>query len=108
MPLLRPHLQGRRPLIAAFSLFSPSIVDDLASRSGHPVSAKENFMAHHLAQLAYVGETPWYGLGNALPPKQSIDIWQKEAGLDRVQFSSSGHWIMPCCSPPESSTVLSI
>lgn len=32
--------------------------------------------------MAYVGEVPWHGLGQALPPGQDIDIWVKAAGLD--------------------------
>ena len=39
-------------------------------------------MAHLVQQMAYVGETPWHGLGNVLPPTQPIEIWQKEAGMD--------------------------
>ncbi|CAE6969226.1 hypothetical protein R69608_07185 [Paraburkholderia nemoris] len=37
----------------------------------------------HLVQsMAYVGDTPWHGLGNPLSPKQPIEVWQKQAGLD--------------------------
>jgi len=32
--------------------------------------------------MAYVGDTPWHGLGNPLSPKQPIEVWQKQAGLD--------------------------
>ena len=42
-------------------------------------------MAHELASskdMAYVGETPWHGLGNKLPQNQPIEIWQKSAGMD--------------------------
>ena len=41
-------------------------------------------MAHLLHTLAYAdsGETPWHGLGNALPAKQSIDVWAQQAGMD--------------------------
>ncbi|ERZ01113.1 DUF932 domain-containing protein [Pseudomonas aeruginosa] len=39
-------------------------------------------MAHLVEQMAYVGETPWHGLGNQLPQKQPIEIWQREAGMD--------------------------
>jgi len=31
--------------------------------------------------MAYVGETPWHTLGNALPPKQSIEVWAEQAGM---------------------------
>ncbi len=39
-------------------------------------------MAHLVEQMAYVGQTPWHGLGNALAPKQSMDVWAKQAGMD--------------------------
>jgi hypothetical protein len=42
----------------------------------------EIFMAHLVEQMAYVGQTPWHGLGNALAPRQSIDVWAKQAGMD--------------------------
>jgi phage/plasmid-like protein (TIGR03299 family) len=32
--------------------------------------------------MAYVGAEPWHGLGNHLPQKQSIETWQKAAGMD--------------------------
>ena len=42
-------------------------------------------MAHELASsndMAYVGSTPWHGLGNKLPKDQPIEVWQREAGMD--------------------------
>ena len=39
-------------------------------------------MAHQLEQMAYVGQTPWHGLGNQLSPNQSIEVWAKQAGMD--------------------------
>lgn len=39
-------------------------------------------MAHLLEQMAYVGETPWHGLGNRLDTHQSIDVWAKRSGMD--------------------------
>jgi phage/plasmid-like protein (TIGR03299 family) len=55
-------------------------------------------MAHELAfvngraSMAYVGDTPWHGLGQSLTPGQPIEVWLKEAGMDyrvcrsRVRF----------------------
>lgn len=45
-------------------------------------------MAHELdfsngrANMAFVGETPWHGLGQALTPDASIDTWTQQAGFD--------------------------
>ena len=39
-------------------------------------------MAHELETMAYVGQTPWHGLGNALPAKQPIEVWAQQAGMD--------------------------
>lgn len=42
-------------------------------------------MAHELqkaSDMAYVGDTPWHGLGNQLPKNQPIEIWQKASGMD--------------------------
>lgn len=43
-------------------------------------------MAHELETMAYVGDTPWHGLGNRLSPSQPLEVWRYEAGLDwRIQ-----------------------
>ena len=45
-------------------------------------------MAHELdlsngrANMAFVGETPWHGLGQTLQPDAPLEVWRKEAGLD--------------------------
>lgn len=39
-------------------------------------------MAHLVETMAYVGETPWHGLGRQLTQKQPIEVWQREAGMD--------------------------
>ena len=42
-------------------------------------------MAHELVKssdMAYVGSTPWHGLGNQLPENQPIEVWQQAAGMD--------------------------
>ena len=45
-------------------------------------------MAHQLEQMAYVGETPWHGLGNQLTQNQPIDVWAEQAGMDwRIESS---------------------
>ena len=46
-------------------------------------------MAHQIEQIAYVGETPWHGLGNQLSPKQPLEIWAQQAGMDwRIESSN--------------------
>ena len=45
-------------------------------------------MAHQLEQMAYVGETPWHGLGNQLTQNQPIEVWAEQAGMDwRIESS---------------------
>lgn len=39
-------------------------------------------MAHLVETMAYVGQAPWHGLGSALSPKQPLEIWLREAGMD--------------------------
>jgi phage/plasmid-like protein (TIGR03299 family) len=34
------------------------------------------------AEIAYVNQTPWHGLGQQLTQDAPIDVWRKEAGLD--------------------------
>lgn len=38
-------------------------------------------MAHLVNSMAYVGTTPWHGIGNKLAPKQNLDVWAHEAGM---------------------------
>ncbi len=49
-------------------------------------------MAHQIEQMAYVGATPWHGLGSRLSPKQPIDIWQHEAGMNWQIMESPVHF----------------
>jgi phage/plasmid-like protein (TIGR03299 family) len=35
-----------------------------------------------MAEIAYVGQKPWHGLGQELNPEADIDTWSKMAGLD--------------------------
>lgn len=45
-------------------------------------------MAHQVEQIAYVGDTPWHGLGNQLTQNQPIEVWAKQAGMDwRIESS---------------------
>lgn len=45
-------------------------------------------MAHEIdtsnnrSNIAYIGDTPWHGLGQRLTSGQPIEVWRKEAGLD--------------------------
>ncbi len=39
-------------------------------------------MAHLIETMAYAGETPWHLLGTPLPPKQPIEVWAQQAGMD--------------------------
>jgi phage/plasmid-like protein (TIGR03299 family) len=39
-------------------------------------------MAHLVEQMAYVGQTPWHGLGSELTSNQPLEVWAKQAGLD--------------------------
>jgi phage/plasmid-like protein (TIGR03299 family) len=39
-------------------------------------------MAHLLEQMAFVGATPWHGLGNQLDTNQPIEVRAKQAGMD--------------------------
>jgi phage/plasmid-like protein (TIGR03299 family) len=39
-------------------------------------------MAHAIHTMAYVGQTPWHQLGNALPAQQPIEVWAQKAGMD--------------------------
>ena len=39
-------------------------------------------MAHLVDSMAYVGSTPWHGLGNNLTAHQPLDTWLVEAGMD--------------------------
>jgi phage/plasmid-like protein (TIGR03299 family) len=39
-------------------------------------------MAHLIQTMAYRGEAPWHGLGNALSSGQPLEVWLKEAGME--------------------------
>lgn len=52
-------------------------------------------MAHLVESMAYVGQTPWHGLGKALPAQQSLDVWAEAAGMNWEILSS------PVCFRPD-------
>lgn len=39
-------------------------------------------MAHQIEQMAYVGDTPWHGLGHELSRDQPLEVWRQQAGMD--------------------------
>ncbi|MDC5024996.1 DUF932 domain-containing protein [Acinetobacter baumannii] len=46
-------------------------------------------MAHQIENMAFVGQTPWHGLGNQLTQNQPIEIWAQQAGMDwRIESSN--------------------
>lgn len=61
-------------------------------------------MAHLVESMAYVGATPWHGLGAELNPGDPIERWREAAGLNwqavkaPVQFQAEGlqrHYVDP-------------
>jgi phage/plasmid-like protein (TIGR03299 family) len=56
-------------------------------------------MAHLVQQMAYVGQTPWHGLGNQLPAKQSLDVWAEKAGMDWAICESSVRYLADQSGP---------
>jgi phage/plasmid-like protein (TIGR03299 family) len=48
---------------------------------------RRTFMAHLVETMAFVGQTPWHGLGNQLTPNQPLEVWA-QAGMDwRIESS---------------------
>jgi len=59
-------------------------------------------MAHMLATtasgkaaMAYVGDTPWHGLGQQLTADASLDVWAEESGLDFMIQSAGVQFATP-------------
>jgi phage/plasmid-like protein (TIGR03299 family) len=44
--------------------------------------SKGSLMAHEVESMAYVQATPWHGLGNPLQPKQPLEVWLEQAGMN--------------------------
>ena len=55
-------------------------------------------MAHQIENMAYVGQTPWHGLGNQLTPHQPIEVWAQQAGMDWQIESSNVSYMGLCCT----------
>lgn len=49
-------------------------------------------MAHLIDQMAYIGATPWHGLGSRLTEKQPLEVWQREAGMNWQIQESPVHY----------------
>lgn len=66
----------------------------------HEISIRKN----GFAEMAYVGEVPWHGLGQALTKDASIGVWQREAGLNWeakeavVQYHNEQGLLLPMTS----------
>ncbi|SFT79991.1 DUF932 domain-containing protein [Halomonas saccharevitans] len=39
-------------------------------------------MAHQIEHMAYVGDTPWHGLGQQLSRHQPLEVWRQQTGMD--------------------------
>ncbi len=50
-------------------------------------------MAHLVDSMAFVGQTPWHGLGNQLAAKQPIKVWAEQAGMNWTIQESPVHFI---------------
>ncbi len=50
-------------------------------------------MAHLVNSMAFVGKTPWHGLGNQLALKQPIEVWAEQAGMNWTIQESPVHFI---------------
>lgn len=65
-------------------------------------------MAHMIDQstgrsaIAYIGATPWHGLGQALTPGASIETWTAEAGLGYTVLESPVLYNSPAASELQS------
>lgn len=64
-------------------------------------------MSHLVETMAYVGATPWHGLGNQLRAHQPLEVWAEAAGMNwqieetDVMFRIGSHDLDPIKSFPE-------
>ena len=56
-------------------------------------------MAHLVESMAYVGATPWHGLGSRLSQRQPLEVWQREAGMDWQIQESPVHFKADSAGP---------
>lgn len=53
------------------------------------------------AAMAYTGQTPWHGLGQALTPGADIDTWTRQAGLGYTVLESPVQYTTPATTEPQ-------
>jgi phage/plasmid-like protein (TIGR03299 family) len=53
------------------------------------------------AAIAYAGQTPWHGLGQALTPGATIETWTREAGLAYDVLESPVMYSTPAATGPQ-------
>lgn len=54
------------------------------------------------AAMAYTGQTPWHGLGQALTPGADVDTWTREAGLGYTVLESPVQYSTPATTELQS------
>lgn len=59
-----------------------------------------------IAEMAYVGATPWHGLGQQLPEGASIEEWQTAAGMDWTIASAPVQYVANGITRPAPSKVV--
>ncbi|MEI1701998.1 DUF932 domain-containing protein [Acinetobacter baumannii] len=69
-------------------------------------------MVHQIETMAFVGQTPWHGLGNQLTQNQPIEVWAQQAGMDwriessNVSYMAKNEWGQNILMPYEEQRVL--
>jgi phage/plasmid-like protein (TIGR03299 family) len=53
------------------------------------------------AAMAYTGQAPWHGLGQALTPGADIDTWTRQAGLGYTVLESPVQYTTPATTEPQ-------